>query len=170
MLGITMANMYTISSLPTTLSTIPTAAPETSRDLQVISTNRQPVLEFEVPLIKSNSTSSHRSITKHNDDKQQQIQQNRNSIGNMKDWTNLRSEEKESINAKKQEVVNSKIEEEIMKLVSVTREEEGNHSLNREEAWQLYLNKLDEEANYFRVTEEETDKDLCICASCVVFE
>ena len=164
MMGITMAN---ISSLPTTLSTIPTATPETSRDLQVISTNRQPVLEFEVPLIKSNSTSSHRA--KHYDDNQQKLHQI-DSIGNMEEWTNLRSEEKESVNAKKQEVVNSKIGEEIMELVSVTREEGGNHSLKREEAWQLYLTKLDEEANYFRVTEEETDKDLCICASCVVFE
>ena len=133
----------------------------------MISTNRQPVLEFEVPLIKSNSTSSHRA--KHNDDNQQKLHQI-DSIGNMEEWTNLRSEEKESVNAKKQEVVNSKIGEEIMELVSVTREEAGNHSLNREEAWQLYLTKLDEEANYFRVTEEETDKDLCICASCVVFE
>ena len=164
MMGITMAN---ISSLPTTLSPIPTATPETSRDLQVISTNRQPVLEFEVPLIKSNSTSSHRA--KHYDDNQQKLHQI-DSIGNMEEWTNLRSEEKESVNAKKQEVVNSKIGEEIMELVSVTTEEGGNHSLKREEAWQLYLTKLDEEANYFRVTEEETDKDLCICASCVVFE
>ena len=41
--------------------------------------------------------------------------------------------------------------------------------LTREEAWQMYLNKLDEEANYFTVKEEE-DEDICTCYTCIVSE
>ena len=39
--------------------------------------------------------------------------------------------------------------------------------LTREEAWQMYLNKLDEEANYFTVKEEE-EEDICTCSNCIV--
>ena len=39
--------------------------------------------------------------------------------------------------------------------------------LTREEAWQMYLNKLDEEANYFTVT-EETEEEICTCTTCIV--
>ena len=39
--------------------------------------------------------------------------------------------------------------------------------LTREEAWQMYFNKLDEEANYFTVT-EETEEDICTCSTCIV--
>ena len=31
----------------------------------------------------------------------------------------------------------------------------------------MYFNKLDEEANYFTVTEEE-EEDICTCATCIV--
>ena len=48
-----------------------------------------------------------------------------------------------------------------------TSTEEGSYVvLSREEAWQMYLAKLDEEANYF--TEEEPGKDICSCQQCVV--
>ena len=40
--------------------------------------------------------------------------------------------------------------------------------LSREEAWQMFLAKLDEEANYFSVTEEEPGKGICACRQCVV--
>jgi hypothetical protein len=40
--------------------------------------------------------------------------------------------------------------------------------LTTEEAWQMYLNKLDEEANYFTVGDEEADADICTCTTCVV--
>ena len=39
--------------------------------------------------------------------------------------------------------------------------------LTKEEAWQMYFNKLDEEANYFTVT-EETEEDICTCTTCIV--
>ena len=39
--------------------------------------------------------------------------------------------------------------------------------LTREEAWQMYFNKLDEEANYFTVREEE-EEDICTCSTCIV--
>ena len=31
----------------------------------------------------------------------------------------------------------------------------------------MYLNKLDEEANYFAVKEEE-EEDICTCSTCIV--
>ena len=31
----------------------------------------------------------------------------------------------------------------------------------------MYLNKLDEEANYFTVKEEE-EEDICTCSTCIV--
>eukprot|EP00090_Calanus_glacialis_P006243 TRINITY_DN14888_c0_g1_i1.p1 TRINITY_DN14888_c0_g1~~TRINITY_DN14888_c0_g1_i1.p1 ORF type:complete len:169 (+),score=50.29 TRINITY_DN14888_c0_g1_i1:34-540(+) len=37
--------------------------------------------------------------------------------------------------------------------------------LSREEAWQFYLAKLDEEANYLTVP-EEVEEDICTCPSC----
>ena len=41
--------------------------------------------------------------------------------------------------------------------------------LSREEAWVLYLSKLEEEANYFSVTDtSDTDNDICTCHTCIV--
>ena len=40
--------------------------------------------------------------------------------------------------------------------------------LTREEAWQMYFNKLDEEANYFTEREEEEEEDICTCTTCIV--
>eukprot|EP00090_Calanus_glacialis_P006247 TRINITY_DN14888_c0_g1_i5.p1 TRINITY_DN14888_c0_g1~~TRINITY_DN14888_c0_g1_i5.p1 ORF type:complete len:181 (+),score=49.00 TRINITY_DN14888_c0_g1_i5:76-618(+) len=37
--------------------------------------------------------------------------------------------------------------------------------LSREEAWEFYLAKLDEEANYLTVP-EEVEEDICTCPSC----
>ena len=41
--------------------------------------------------------------------------------------------------------------------------------LTREEAWQMYLAKLDKEANYFTAREEE-EEDICTCSTCIVRE
>jgi len=40
--------------------------------------------------------------------------------------------------------------------------------LTREEAWALYLAKLEEEANYFTVpeTEQEAQEEICTCPTC----
>ena len=40
--------------------------------------------------------------------------------------------------------------------------------LSKEEAWQLYLTKLDEEAGYLSVTADCPGTALCICTHCVV--
>ena len=40
-------------------------------------------------------------------------------------------------------------------------------NLSRGEAWQFYLDKLDEEANYLTV-KEEVEEDICTCPSCTV--
>ena len=41
--------------------------------------------------------------------------------------------------------------------------------LTREEAWQMYLAKLEEEGNYFTVTkEEEEEEQVCSCPECCV--
>ena len=41
------------------------------------------------------------------------------------------------------------------------------YHLTREEAWQLYLTKLEEEANYLTVP-EEVEEDICTCPTCIV--
>ena len=41
------------------------------------------------------------------------------------------------------------------------------YHLTREEAWQLYLTKLEEEANYLTVP-EEVEEDICTCHTCIV--
>ena len=41
------------------------------------------------------------------------------------------------------------------------------YHLTREEAWQLYLTKLEEEANYLTVP-EEAEEDICTCPTCIV--
>merc|ERR1719233_332193 len=46
------------------------------------------------------------------------------------------------------------------------RKKKAEEFLTREEAWQMYFNKLDEEANYFTVT-EETEEDICTCTTCI---
>ena len=38
--------------------------------------------------------------------------------------------------------------------------------LSREEAWQLYLMKMEEESNYLRVEEEQDE--ICSCPQCIV--
>ena len=49
------------------------------------------------------------------------------------------------------------------------RVEEGEErQLTREEAWHLYLAKLEEEANYFSVSDREEEPDICTCHTCVV--
>ena len=49
------------------------------------------------------------------------------------------------------------------------REEEvEERQLTREEAWHLYLAKLEEEANYFSVSEREEEPDICTCHTCIV--
>ena len=49
------------------------------------------------------------------------------------------------------------------------RVEEGEErQLTREEAWHLYLAKLEEEANYFSVSEREEEPDICTCHTCIV--
>ena len=43
--------------------------------------------------------------------------------------------------------------------------------LTREEAWEMYLAKMEEEANYFTVTDvdaSESDADICTCQTCIV--
>ena len=44
------------------------------------------------------------------------------------------------------------------------------YHLSREEAWQLYLAKLDDEANYFTVSDkyESESEQLCTCQTCIV--
>ena len=44
------------------------------------------------------------------------------------------------------------------------------YSLSREEAWQLYLAKLDDEANYFTVGDnyEQDKEEICTCQTCIV--
>ena len=45
----------------------------------------------------------------------------------------------------------------------------GEVSLSREEAWALYMAKLEEEANYFSVGDSvESDTDICTCHTCIV--
>ena len=45
----------------------------------------------------------------------------------------------------------------------------GEVYLSREEAWALYLTKLEEEANYFSVGDSvEPDNDICTCHTCIV--
>ena len=45
----------------------------------------------------------------------------------------------------------------------------GEVYLSREEAWALYLAKLEEEANYFSVEDSvEPDNDICTCRTCIV--
>ena len=45
----------------------------------------------------------------------------------------------------------------------------GEVYLSREEAWALYLAKLEEEANYFSVEDSvEPDNDICTCDTCIV--
>ena len=46
----------------------------------------------------------------------------------------------------------------------------GEVYLSREEAWALYLAKLEEEANYFSVGDSagEADSDICTCHTCIV--
>ena len=45
----------------------------------------------------------------------------------------------------------------------------GEVYLSREEAWALYLAKLEEEANYFSVGDSvEPDSDICTCHTCIV--
>ena len=45
----------------------------------------------------------------------------------------------------------------------------GEVYLSREEAWALYLAKLEEEANYFSVEDSvEPDNDICTCHTCIV--
>jgi len=42
--------------------------------------------------------------------------------------------------------------------------------LTREEAWEMYLAKMEEEANYFTVTENDApdnDADICTCQTCI---
>lgn len=45
---------------------------------------------------------------------------------------------------------------------------EQEQGLTREEAWALYLAKLEEEANYFTVpeTEQESQEEICTCPTC----
>jgi len=45
---------------------------------------------------------------------------------------------------------------------------EQEQGLTREEAWALYLAKLEEEANYFTVpeTEQEPQEEICTCPTC----
>ena len=47
-------------------------------------------------------------------------------------------------------------------------EEGEERQLTREEAWHLYLAKLEEEANYFSVSDREEEPDICTCHTCVV--
>ena len=49
-------------------------------------------------------------------------------------------------------------------------ESPGEVYLSREEAWTLYLAKLEEEANYFSVGEPgtEAEPDICTCHTCIV--
>ena len=47
-------------------------------------------------------------------------------------------------------------------------EEVEERQLTREEAWHLYLAKLEEEANYFSVSEREEEPDICTCHTCIV--
>ena len=45
----------------------------------------------------------------------------------------------------------------------------GEVYLSREEAWALYMAKLEEEANYFSVGDSvEPDTDICTCHTCIV--
>ena len=47
-------------------------------------------------------------------------------------------------------------------------EEVEERQLTREEAWHLYLAKLEEEANYFSVSDREEEPDICTCHTCIV--
>ena len=47
-------------------------------------------------------------------------------------------------------------------------EEVEERHLTREEAWHLYLNKLEEEANYFSVSDNSDEPDICTCNTCIV--
>ena len=47
-------------------------------------------------------------------------------------------------------------------------EEVEERQLSREEAWHLYLAKLEEEANYFSVSESSEETELCTCQTCIV--
>ena len=47
-------------------------------------------------------------------------------------------------------------------------EEVEERQLTREEAWHLYLAKLEEEANYFSVSDREEELDICTCHTCIV--
>ena len=47
-------------------------------------------------------------------------------------------------------------------------EEVEERQLSREEAWHLYLAKLEEEANYFSVSDSSEETELCTCQTCIV--
>ena len=47
-------------------------------------------------------------------------------------------------------------------------EEGEERQLTREEAWHLYLAKLEEEANYFSVSDSSEETDICTCQTCIV--
>ena len=74
------------------------------------------------------------------------------------------------------QVVNNRDRTDIVSLLSfqlfcspfrMWRKRKEEVFLTKEEAWQMYFNKLDEEANYFTVT-EETEEDICTCSTCIV--
>ena len=89
--------------------------------------------------------------------KQQQQQQHNNNGENMEDQT---------ISMK---AVPTKVDSEEKHCVTERIEDVGeNARLSKEEAWQLYLKKLDEEAGYLSVTADCPGTALCICTHCVV--
>ena len=151
MLGISMTNMYSISSLPTTLSTIPPTLQ--NRDSTGKLENNPQERKIIQGLKEMNiEDSSEGKFIKSNDD--EYITDSTNNACEhhlLEDWTNLKGEDEDVV---REEEDNT----------TVNREEEGGN-LSKEAAWHLYLTKLDEEAGYLSVSPDTT---LCICSQCLV--
>jgi len=163
------APLYDLTSLPSTLSTIPLTSPSASSSL--------PSSSSLTPLLASSPEAGEGG---------QQHPQEEGEQGNTNGSTNskpppsflslralrpgirgLRGVQGDQVTA----FLHSPQEENLFCSPFRRRRRrpvEQEQGLTREEAWALYLAKLEEEANYFTVpeTEQESQEEICTCPTC----
>ena len=157
MMGIRMTNMYSISSLPTTLSTIPPTIQHKNNTEKLENNPQERKLIHELKEMNIEDNSQGKSIKSNYDEYISDSASNACEHPLVEDWTNSRGEDEDKKGVIKKEDNNT--------VFGEGEEEEEGGNLNREAAWDLYLTKLHEEAGYLSVSPDTT---LCICSQCLV--
>jgi len=158
------APLYDLTSLPSTLSTIPLSSPSVSSSL--------PSSSSLTPLLASSPDAVEGGQQQEQEGEGEQTSKPPPSFLSLRSLRpgirGLRGVQGDQVTA----FLHSPQEENLFcspfRRRRRRRPVEEEQGLTREEAWALYLAKLEEEANYFTVpeTEQETQEEICTCPTC----